>query len=132
MLLVDPLTGAKELLTDVGRVNGLGFAPDGGSLTIIGGDGTIRLWDVMLGESLGVVWTGSGGGGASPWYDVAADSVWVASSGFLLEIPLDPAAWVQIACDVVGRDLTADEWARFVHADGVPVSACTANEAAGS
>jgi hypothetical protein len=36
-------------------------------LTIIGGDGTIRVWDVALGESLGVVWKWSGGGGVTPW-----------------------------------------------------------------
>jgi len=47
------------------------------------------------------------------------------TSGRLLEIPLDPERWVERACDIVGRDLTSDEWQRYVPGDEDVQSACT-------
>jgi WD40 repeat protein len=31
-----------------------------------------------------------------------------------LQYPLDPADWLRAACGIVGRDLTRDEWARYL------------------
>lgn len=54
------------------------------------------------------------------WYDPETDSVWVATSGLLMEVPLDPQRWVREACDLVGRDLTDDEWERWIPGDDPP------------
>ena len=52
------------------------------------------------------------------------DSAWVATSGLLMEVPLDPQRWVQQACDLVGRDLTEDESERWTPGNDAPQSAC--------
>ncbi len=56
-------------------------------------------------------------GVVTPWHDPETDSVWVATSGLLMEVPLDRNRWVQQACDLVGRDLTEDEWERWIPGD---------------
>jgi hypothetical protein len=66
----------------------------------------------------GVTWSGTGTVGGSPsWYDAETASMWVASSGKLLNIPLDQARWIERACAVVGRDVTQEERNRFVPGD---------------
>ncbi len=49
--------------------------------------------------------------------DPNADSLWVASGIELVEIPLEPALWMERACEVVGREFTQDEWDLFVPGD---------------
>ena len=94
-------------------------------LVITGADGTVRLWDLERSAPAGLVWDGTGSVFSSPsWYDPEADSVWVATSGLLMEVPLDPQRWVEQACDLVGRDLTEDEWERWIPGDDPPRSAC--------
>ena len=86
----------------------LGFARDGSILVIIGVDGTIRRWDLVRDEPAGLVWDGTGSVFAAPsWYDT--DSVEVATSGLLIEVPLGLRRWVERVCDLVGPDLSEDE-----------------------
>jgi hypothetical protein len=54
--------------------------------------------------------------------------MWVSSSGKYLQIPLDTERWVERACQVVGRDLTEEEWERFVPGDEAPRPACDIGE----
>ena len=56
--------------------------------------------------------------------DDATDTVWVVTSGKLLQFSLDPQRWAQKACEIVGRNLTPDEWDRFVSGSGPVQSAC--------
>ena len=87
--------------------------------------GTVRLWDVTRSEFGGVVWRGSGGVVGSPsWYDEATESIWVAVSGKVLQIPLNPERWVELACESVGRPFTPDEWDRYVPGDDPLWDAC--------
>jgi len=123
--IIDPETGATETLPTLEPIGTIAFGRDGQLLAITGLDGTVRLWDVERGTSAGVAWNGSGAVGGSPsWYDAATSSMWVASSGKLLNIPLDPERWIAQACEVVGRDLTQDEWDRFVLGAETRQSAC--------
>jgi hypothetical protein len=125
VVLIDTNTGETERLQGGESVTNLGFARDGSMLVITGADGTVRLWDLERNAPAGLVWDGTGSVFASPsWYDPETDSVWVATSGLLMEVPLDPQRWVQQACDLVGRDLTEDEWERWIPGDGPPRSAC--------
>ena len=92
VLLVDPATGEIDSLPMSDAVANLGFARDGGLLVITSFDGTVRLWDVERNASAGVVWTGSGAVPGSPsWYDAETETVWVNTSGKLLQITVDPA-----------------------------------------
>lgn len=71
------------------------------------------------------MWDGTGVRPSSPsWYDPATESIWVYTSGRLVEIPLSPERWVERACDIVGRDLTPDEWQRYVPGGDDVQSAC--------
>ena len=73
----------------------------------------------------GLVWDGDGASTSNgPWYDEENDSVWVVTSGQVIEVPLDPAAWIEQACITAGRELTPDEWERLVPGDEPQASAC--------
>ncbi len=122
--IIDLEAGEVETLPVVEPIANLGFGR-GGLLAITGADGSVRLWDVVRNSSAGVAWEGSGATAGSPsWYDPETSSMWVASSGKLLNIPLDPGVWIQRACDVIGRDMTQDEWDRYVPRGGEVQSAC--------
>ncbi len=126
VVLIDTNSGETEQLQGGEKVTNLGFARDGSMLVITGADGTVRLWDLDRNAPAGLVWDGSGSVFASPsWYDPETDSVWVATSGLLMEVPLDPQRWVRKACELVGRDLTEDEWERWIPGDETPISACS-------
>ena len=123
--IIDPETGDTEALPALETIANLGFGRQGELLAITGQDGTVRFWDVERSASAGVAWNGTGASGGSPsWYDPETNSIWVASSGKLLNIPLDPGVWIQRACDVVGRDMTQEEWDRYVPRGGDVQSAC--------
>lgn len=125
LVIVDPKTGDIDRLPDVGPVSNFGFGRDGELLALTGRDGTVRLWDVEREQYAGLVWNGTGAGRGSPsWYDEATETIWVASSGKYLQIPLNPERWVQRACEIISRDLTQDEWDRFVPGNEPPRSAC--------
>ena len=117
-LLVDPATGEIERLPVSDALTNLGWARNGELLAITSSDGTVRLWDVERSASAGVVWTGSGAvSGSPPWYDEATQTLWVSSSGKLVQIPLDPARWLELACEAAGRNFTQEEWDRLVPGD---------------
>jgi hypothetical protein len=123
--IIDPATGETETLPTLEPISSLGFGRGGELLALTGVDGTVRFWDIERNASAGVAWSGAGSVGGGPsWFDADSNSIWVASSGKVLNIPLDPAQWIQQACDVVGRDLTQDEWDRYVPGDAQRQSAC--------
>lgn len=93
----------------------LTFDGDGSTLVISTWSGEVRIFDVEAGDTPVTVWSGPGTFASEPgWYDAATDTVWVTASGRLLQIPVDPAAWVERACAVLDRDLTEAEWDRYV------------------
>ncbi len=125
IVVVDPSTGSVQQLPERNAVANLGFARDGQLLVITGFDGTVTVWDLERNAPAGLVWDGTGVRPSSPsWYDPTTESIWVYTSARLLEIPLSPERWVERACDIIGRDLTADEWQRFVPGDEPVQSAC--------
>ena len=130
--IIDTVAGAFIEVPSTDAVLNLGFARNGELLAVVGTDGTVRLWDVVNERSAGLVWDGSGSGTARgshspPWYDAEAETLWVATSGRLVEIPVDPARWIEKACALVaGRELTPEEWDRFVPGDEPRQAACAA------
>ncbi len=123
--IVDPHTAALDALPGNDLVAGLGFVRDGELLVITRFDGSVRLWDVERRQDVGVIAGGSGAKLLAPvWYDASTDSVWLSTSGSLVRVSLDPQRWVERACEIVNRDLTAEEWDRFVPGDTPPQPAC--------
>ena len=123
--VIDPETGDTDALPVLEPIVNIGFGREGELLALTGADGTVRLWDVERSTSAGVVWSGTGAVAGSPsWYDPVTDSMWVASSGRLLSIPLEPAGWIERACEIAGRGFTQEEWDRYVPRGGAVQSAC--------
>ncbi|MDX1746067.1 MAG: hypothetical protein R3324_09035, partial [Halobacteriales archaeon] len=87
VVVVDPLDESSLVrIEGLGTVAGMAFAPGGERLVTLQDDGTVRLWDVSRGEPLGML-VGSAGPTppSTPWFDPDSGTVWVASSGRLLE-----------------------------------------------
>jgi WD40 repeat protein len=124
--VIDPVSGDRYAFLTLGQVRGLGFADDGRLLLIQGADGSIRLHDLPSGATSPLVWDGAEAPFGKAWHDEATDTVWMATTDRLVQLPLDRDGWREQACRRVGRDLSAEEWERFVPGDGPKVSACPA------
>ena len=125
VLIVDLNAQTVQKLPTFGEVQNGTFARGGDILVLQSSDGAVNLWDVATDTFAGTIWAGTGVGFGAPWYDETSDSIWVASSNELVRLPLDPAIWTEQACRVAGRDLTQQEWDRFVPGGGTVQSACT-------
>jgi DNA-binding SARP family transcriptional activator/WD40 repeat protein len=122
---LDTVTGEAVSVSPDDQVANLGLGPDGRLLVIAHRDGTVRLWDTERREPAGVILNGQGAVTGEPgWYDASTGTLWMGASGSLVEIPLDPTRWVEKACEVVARDLTPEEWGRYVPGDMPISSAC--------
>ncbi|MGH8908275.1 MAG: hypothetical protein ACRD0K_17645 [Egibacteraceae bacterium] len=125
--LWEPATGQQigpPFIGHTGAVEGPAFSPDGKTLATASNDGTLRLWDVATGEQIaqplgpsdrlwGVAFSPDGATIAS------------ASADYTIRLwPLALDAWVRHACIVADRNLTQDEWDRFVGPDRPYVRAC--------
>ena len=115
LVIVDSLTGNAMALPEVDFASGVSFAEDDETLVVTTLDGTVRLWDIASASTTGTLWPGSGAITGSPsWYDEETQTIWVASSGRLLNVSLAPSRWVEQACEFLDRDLSMDEWTRLV------------------
>jgi hypothetical protein len=124
-VIIDPATGEMHTIPDIGGVANIEFARDGELLAMMGFDGSVRLWNVEQQEFAGVIWDGTGARfNEALHYDESTDSLWVPSSGQLLRLPLNPARWVERACEFVGGDFTQTEWDEYVPGGGAVQSAC--------
>ncbi len=116
--LWDVATGkhiGRPMQAVAGYVTSLAYDPSGRTIAAGGTDGTVTLWDAstqhQIGSALpgqdnvwvGVVWSGDGDT-LLAFYQNGHNVLWDA----------DPADWSRRACQLAGRNLTRDEWARFV------------------
>ncbi len=125
VFVFDTHTREIETVPGAGVASTLGFDGDGSVLVISMWDGTVLLYSVGSGETPSIVWDGPGTlSSEAGWYDPTTDSMWIPASGKLVHIPLSPERWVEKACALVGRDLTQDEWDRYVPGDQPLRSAC--------
>ncbi|MFN2417947.1 MAG: AAA family ATPase [Candidatus Limnocylindria bacterium] len=105
----------RTVRTSSGFTLGLDFDPSGRTLLSTGTDGTARLIDVASRSQLGTALPGM-------------DNIWLAgefnpdgtavygyySSGVAFAWDVHPSRWSEHACEVAGRNLTRDEWERFL------------------
>jgi len=83
--------------------------PDGRYLASVGTDGDVLLWDTTTWQPIGQPVTDGAGWG---WLGFDADSRplrAVFQNGSVLAFTVDPDAWITGACQIVNRDLTAEE-----------------------
>jgi hypothetical protein len=85
-------------------------------LAAVDRDGRLRLWRVDDRASVGPdVAVASSGGFSSASIEFSGDDLVVDQPGAsVVIVPLDPASLVDRACELAGRELTADEWRRYV------------------
>jgi WD40 repeat protein len=93
------------------------WLPDSRTVVTTGRDGTVSLFDVDRGLVRARRLPGSAvpGGGFAHLVPSPVEEIVVLSGerpGW--RYPLDPAVWLAEACAVVGRDLTAAEWDRYL------------------
>lgn len=115
--------GGSVLAGHTRPASAVAFQPDGELLASASHDGTIILWDVDTQQQIGSPLRGHDG----PVNAVAfsPDGQWLASAGddtTVILWPMTPEAWVDIACRIVGRPLSAFEIEQYL--DGEAAQPC--------
>jgi WD40 repeat protein/DNA-binding SARP family transcriptional activator len=117
--LWDPRTGAqigRATLAEPAPISSISFDPDRPILATTGGSsGDLRLWTEPALQQFGATMPGS----FSQWGDAVYThdgskliAVYADGHGYIW--PATAAAWARHACTVAGRNLTHEEWTRFV------------------
>jgi WD40 repeat protein len=99
-----------------GPVESIAFDPTGERFaTTGGGDGSAKLWFTSTLQQEGATFPGDQAAHSTAAFQSHGDNLLVVDDqghGFVW--PTSPTAWERHACAVAGRNLTGEEWARFV------------------
>jgi WD40 repeat protein len=113
------LTGLQvspPTLTEEAPVSGLALSPDGTRFATTGGSsGDLKVWDLHARQQIGSTLPGTAGmwGNAAYTPDGAKlVVVYLDTTGELW--PVSVSAWMDHACAVAHRNLSEEEWSRFV------------------
>jgi len=87
---------------------------DGSLLAALDGDGSLRLWNLQADRSLGPPLRTDSAAEGPVFLRNDHQVVTDVSPGGLLLWSLDPDVWRATACALAGRELSRDEWARFL------------------
>jgi WD40 repeat protein len=117
--LWDPATGAQighPTSVAASSVASIAFAPTGDTFATAGGsDGFTKLWTTKTRQQFGAAFPGSSGQGGNARYTPDGSKLIVISQdgkGFVWPVSLH--SWEDHACAVAGRNLSREEWSRFV------------------
>jgi WD40 repeat protein len=104
------------VLVAAGPVTSVAFDRTGERFaTTGGGDGSVKLWFTASLQQVGATFAGEEGAQATAAFTPSGDELLVAGDqGHGIVWPTSPTAWGKHACKVAGRNLTREEWSRFV------------------
>jgi len=104
-----PLTGHTA------GINSVAFSPDGTLLVSGGEDKTIIVWDVATHQPMGSPLTGHTDAVNSLVFSLDGKTLYSGSKdGRILLWDLDPNSWQARACRIANRNLTQEEWTRYL------------------
>jgi WD40 repeat protein/DNA-binding SARP family transcriptional activator len=117
--LWNPSTGARlapPLVAALAPVTSIAFDPTGQRFATTGyQDGTVKLWSTATLQQEGpALATDQGATATSAFEPVGSELIAADDAGNALTWPTSLAAWEQHACTVAARNLTQEEWDRFV------------------
>jgi hypothetical protein len=123
---IDMTGGQPRVVAEFGaEVSSLAYI-DTTRAVVVTRAGDVWLIDTETAERIGLVWEGSAGieTSGAPTVSTEGDVLWVPTSSEIVEVPLSPDTWRELACDLAGRDLTAEEWDSLVPGDDPPRALC--------
>lgn len=117
LVVVDPEDERTHVIENAGDVVNVALAP-GGVRAIVGTrDGVYRLWNLEENRAIGVLYDGNSTAIGPPGIEENGRFAWLSTPGRAIRVPIEPDAWIERACEVVGRELTDDEWDEHVPGD---------------
>lgn len=127
--LLDPDTGeVTDLDGATGPIAGAALSPSGDRVALVSASQGLQLFDVasrsLIGEPIVPAGGAVGGGVGARWTDDGS-GVWFGPGHGPEWAITDPDRWREIACEIAGRELTAEEWETFVSPDEPQVFACS-------
>jgi hypothetical protein len=85
--------------------------PNGQLLSASGNGGNLFLFDAATGEAIGTELTTTGPSG----FTADGNSLLILGEGAEIHrFDVDPRSWIRRACGIAGRELTTDEWQRYL------------------
>lgn len=126
--LLDPDAASVEHIEGaVGAIFVGAFSPDGDRIAVLSLDTGVQLFDVETKEPIGVSMSlgalNEQGGPGIRWSEDGT-GVWVVPPGGPVRFAADPTRWREIACEMVNRELSLEEWRAFVSPTTDPIPAC--------
>jgi WD40 repeat protein len=96
------------------ELQSVAFSPDGRWVTAMSRDGALRLWDRASGRAVGPPLDAHDADSAGLAWLADGALLTASSNRTVVAWDLSPQSWTRRACQLVGRDLTRDEWARYL------------------
>jgi WD40 repeat protein len=93
-----------------GPIGALAFDSSGTLFASAANDGTVVLWDRAALRPLGPGLTGHGSFPNEVRFSPDGRRLASADDDSVIVWNVDPRAWIKIACDIAGRELTREEW----------------------
>ena len=117
--LWDTATGARvgrPTVVAAAPVASINFSPSGDTFaTTTASDGSVKLWTTTTEQQFGAAFPGSAGNiGNAAFTPDGSELLVIYQDGTGYEWPATVQAWENHACAVAGRNLTHEEWSRFV------------------